>query len=274
MHKQRVITGLIAAPVLIFLVAKGGSWFFWLVGIVTILTMAEFYKIAWEFSGPAHLRFLPVLGGLSGFAMIMAAHSCNPSLILVLLFANLIVPGFLLVLFFADNPAIMEKGKTHILALVYIPIPLAMAVLMRGGQNGTAWIFLILLVIFGGDIGAFYAGRTFGKNKLAPKVSPKKTWEGAIGGIAANILVGLIHSRIFLPHLPLWGSILFFILIGATGQIGDLFESGFKRNAGIKDSGGLLPGHGGFLDRIDALLFALPPAYLYFSLYAVHSCTP
>jgi phosphatidate cytidylyltransferase len=107
-----------------------------------------------------------------------------------------------------------------------------------------------------------------GRHKLNPAVSPGKTIEGAIGGLAGNILVGSIAKFFFLPALS-WGpSILFFLAAGLAGQVGDLFESEFKRASKIKDSGGILPGHGGFLDRIDALLFASPVAY-FFKVYII-----
>jgi phosphatidate cytidylyltransferase len=108
-----------------------------------------------------------------------------------------------------------------------------------------------------------YTGLLLGRHKLCPAVSPKKTIEGSVGGLAANILIGSIFKAIFLPELP-WGACLvFFVLIGASGQIGDLFESIIKRSSNIKDSGTILPGHGGFLDRADAAMFAAPVAYYY-----------
>lgn len=117
--------------------------------------------------------------------------------------------------------------------------------------------------MFAGDIGALYAGTYLGRHKLCPSVSPGKTIEGSLGGLAGNVVVGAAIKLIFFPRL-LWGeSILFFLILGVVGQIGDLYESEFKRAAGVKDSGVILPGHGGLLDRIDALLFALPVAYFF-----------
>ena len=108
-----------------------------------------------------------------------------------------------------------------------------------------------------------YAGSFLGKHKLCPAVSPGKTIEGSVGGLIANLGAGAIFKYFFLPAYS-WGlSLLFFISVGIAGQIGDLFESELKRSAGIKDSGGILPGHGGILDRIDALLFAAPVAWFF-----------
>jgi phosphatidate cytidylyltransferase len=140
---------------------------------------------------------------------------------------------------------------------------LSHAVLLRGDPDGAAWIFFLLTLVFLGDIGAFYAGSYLGKHKLCPSVSPGKTVEGSVGGLAANIGIGTVFQFFFLPSLS-WGtSILFFLCAGIAGQIGDLFESEFKRFSGVKDSGVILPGHGGILDRIDALLFAAPVAYFF-----------
>ena len=125
------------------------------------------------------------------------------------------------------------------------------------------WIFLLLGIIFIGDISAYYVGSYLGRHKLSPAVSPGKTVEGALGGVTGNLLAGAIGKYFFLPNLTWAPAILFFLVAGIAGQFGDLFESEFKRASRIKDSGGILPGHGGFLDRIDALLFASPVAYLF-----------
>jgi len=119
---------------------------------------------------------------------------------------------------------------------------------------------LIFCVVAAGDIGAFYVGTCWGKHKLCPLVSPGKTVEGSLGGLASNLAVGYIVAYLLLPSLPPVKAAVFFIALGVAGQIGDLFESMLKRSAGVKDSGNLLPGHGGLLDRIDSLLFAGPVA--------------
>jgi phosphatidate cytidylyltransferase len=134
--------------------------------------------------------------------------------------------------------------------------------LIRSAESGAGWIFLLLLIVAAGDTGAFYSGTYLGRHKLCPWVSPKKTIEGSLGGLAANIIVALVFKTILLPSLAVLPCIVFAVVIGIAGQVGDLFASEFKRSAGIKDSGTLLPGHGGFLDRLDALLFASPLAYL------------
>jgi phosphatidate cytidylyltransferase len=145
---------------------------------------------------------------------------------------------------------------------VYIPVFLSFLVLIRLDESGAQWIFLILCIVAAGDTGAFYTGTYLGRHKLCPWVSPKKTIEGSIGGLAANVIVALVFKAMLLPSLAVLPCVVLSLVIGIAGQIGDLFASEFKREAGIKDSGTLLPGHGGFLDRLDALLFASPLAYL------------
>ena|ERR1051326_8935721 len=125
------------------------------------------------------------------------------------------------------------------------------------------WLMFGLLVNWTGDIGAYYIGRRFGKHKLAPRVSPQKTWEGSAGSLITSILLGGGYLLRFIPEVPIGPAIGVTILGNAAGQIGDLAESAMKRGAGMKDSGSILPGHGGFLDRVDSTLFSLPVIYLY-----------
>ena len=114
-----------------------------------------------------------------------------------------------------------------------------------------------------GDSAAFYVGRTLGKHRLAPRVSPKKSWEGSAASVAASMLFGWLFLRWTLPQVPAWHAIPLAAAGNVAGQVGDLVESAIKRGAGVKDSGTILPGHGGFLDRVDSTLFALPVVWLY-----------
>ena len=117
-----------------------------------------------------------------------------------------------------------------------------------------------------GDIGAYYVGRTFGKHKLAPRVSPKKSWEGSVASVVTSGLVGTLYLQRFVPGVPLRHAIALTVAANIAGQFGDLAESAMKRGADVKDSGAILPGHGGFLDRVDSTLFALPVIYAYLML--------
>jgi phosphatidate cytidylyltransferase len=118
-----------------------------------------------------------------------------------------------------------------------------------------------LIVSWVGDIGAYYVGRSFGRHKLAPRVSPKKSWEGAAASVVTATLIGAFYLVYFQPKVSLVEAILLTSLANAIGQLGDLCESAMKRGAGVKDSGTILPGHGGFLDRVDSSLFVMPVIY-------------
>ncbi len=200
--------------------------------------------------------------------MVASAYVYPPEVLAVVLGLNIIVSAMIILSYFNSAPRVIDSLRVQIHGLIYIALPLTLLVVLRNGTEGMAWIFFLLLIVFAGDTGAFYVGTYFGRHKLSASVSPGKTIEGAVGGFAANILVGGIFKFFLFPHLS-WGiCIAFFIAIGAAGQLGDLFESALKRMSGVKDSGSILPGHGGILDRIDALLFAVPVVY-FFRIYAL-----
>lgn len=125
------------------------------------------------------------------------------------------------------------------------------------------WLMYGLALNWVGDIGAYYVGRPFGKHKLAPRVSPKKSWEGSIASVVTSGVLGTLYLQLFVPGVSLAEAIALTIAANIAGQVGDLAESAMKRGANVKDSGVILPGHGGFLDRVDSTLFALPVIYGY-----------
>jgi phosphatidate cytidylyltransferase len=154
----------------------------------------------------------------------------------------------------------------QVTGLVYVPFLLGHLILIRDWNKGIIWAFFVLAVLFAGDTAAYYVGKAFGRHKLSPNISPGKTVEGALGGLAANLLVGLLFKTWWLPELPWSFCVGLVVLLGVVGQVGDLVESMLKRSVDSKDSGGVLPGHGGVLDRVDGLLFAAPALY-YFKTY-------
>lgn len=263
MHLKRWITGLIALPFLIFLVYKGGLFFAALVSAAALVALWEYYRML----PGAMARRMPgaiVWWGYGiGLALIWAAHLRGTGPVTILLAINLLVIALISLFRFKSDPSVLEVVAAQIQGIIYIPLLLSFLILIRQGSSGMIWIFILLAIIFGGDTGAYYVGSYFGRRKLNPAISPGKTIEGAIGGLAANVIVGGLAKFLFLPGLPWAASILFFIAVGIAGQAGDLFESELKRSSGIKDSSGILPGHGGILDRIDALLFAAPVAYIF-----------
>jgi phosphatidate cytidylyltransferase len=262
-HKQRWITGLIALPFLIALIAFGGAAFGLLVAAASVVALWEYYPIAFASQMGRPLTLMRWLGLISAPLMVLAAFTGGAGSVMAVLGLNLMAAGGVCIRFSDAESDLFAIAGQHLLALVYIPLTLTLLVLIRSGTDGAAWVFMLLVIVFAGDIGAFYVGSLWGRHKLCPTVSPKKTVEGALGGVAASVACGMIFRWLALPQLPIEGCLLFFILTAVVAPAGDLFESVIKRRSGIKDSGGILPGHGGILDRIDALLFAVPLAYLF-----------
>jgi phosphatidate cytidylyltransferase len=269
MHLNRWLTSLLLLPVIIFLIIRGGAPFFILIGAVCVVSLWEYFSII--FHGRPKNKVMIHAGLVLGFFMVLAAHQGSVAGLLWLLSLDLLVCAVASIAMSKPQTSLIESVPRQIHGMIYIPLFLSLLVLLRNQGNGASWILMILCVIFAGDTGAFYVGTYLGRHKLIPWISPGKTIEGAVGGVAANIAVGSLINYFF-PLLP-WGmsmqtlpwglSIAFFVAIGLVGQLGDLYESQFKRAADIKDSGNILPGHGGILDRIDALLFAAPAAYFF-----------
>ncbi|MBW2411295.1 MAG: phosphatidate cytidylyltransferase [Deltaproteobacteria bacterium] len=263
MHLKRWITGLTALPFLIYLIYKGGVPFVLLVTVGGLLSLWEYFRIVFSSEEGATFNIFVVWGFVLVGAIIWAAYLKGPDLVMLLIACNLLFSALFSLFKYKDDPQVMESIKKQIQGIIYIPVLISFLILIRNDSQGMTWIFVVLSIVFAGDITALYVGTFFGRHKLCPAVSPGKTIEGSAGGLLANIIVGAIGKHFFLPQLS-WGlSILCFIAICVAGQVGDLYESELKRSSKIKDSGGLLPGHGGFLDRIDALLFAAPVAYIF-----------
>jgi phosphatidate cytidylyltransferase len=262
MHLKRWITGIVALPFLVFLIARGGAYFVVLIGVVYLLSMWEYFRIVSDAKEKV-VSVIMIVGFLAGALIILSASGSSFELISGMIALNMIICGLISIPQYKKNPLVLETMKKQVQGIIYIPLLLSFLVLIRNQADGMIWIFLILAVIFAGDTSAYYFGSYLGRHKLCPAVSPGKTIEGSIGGLAANLFVGSLIKIFFLPVLPWVLSLLFFLVIGIAGQAGDLFESMLKRSSKVKDSGGLLPGHGGFLDRIDALLFAAPVAYFF-----------
>lgn len=270
---------MVTLPFLVLLICKGGRFLFAiLIGIVSLLALWEYCRIVFPTqsgptpSGPAnHAREgksfstfnIQLLAFIMGPMIIWAAYRNSCEIISGLISLNLIIAASLSLPRFNFDSLVPEIVIKQALSIIYIPLFLSYLILLRNDSAGSIWILFLLSIVFAGDIGAFYVGSYWGRHKLCPAVSPAKTIEGSIGGLVAILGVGSLFKYFFLPVMP-WGkSVLFFIFLGIAGQIGDLFESELKRAAHMDDSGRILPGHGGILDRIDALLFAAPVAFFF-----------
>ena len=264
MHLKRWVTSIVLLPVLVLLILKGSSFLFAMfVCIISFLALWEYFRIT---SGTGNRR---MQNGFLLFGFIMcpvimwAAYEKSFKIILGIIVFNLIFSSLISLYHYKSDSSAPETVIKQVFGIIYIPVFLSCLVFIRNTADGVIWIFALLSIIFAGDTGAYYIGTYFGKNKLCPAVSPGKTIEGSVGGLAANLGIGAILQYFFLPLHSWIAGIFFFIFIGVAGQIGDLFESELKRSANIKDSGTILPGHGGMLDRIDALLFAAPVAFFF-----------
>jgi phosphatidate cytidylyltransferase len=247
---------------LVLVIGKGGKAFFALfVGLVAAVGLLEYYALVLSRETTA-TKVAGLVLGSTLFVSFYAGIQVVP-VVLVLVFL-----GCALISLTRFDPQTPESEMLykHVTGLVYIPFLLGHLVLIRNWDKGVTWIFFLMTVVFAGDMAAYYIGKAVGRHKLWPSISPGKTMEGAVAGLMANVLVGSLFKPLCCPEFG-WGYWFALILvIGTLGQTGDLVESMLKRSVHLKDSGKILPGHGGLLDRIDAMLFAAPALY-YFKTY-------
>ena len=262
MHLKRWITAIVAVPLIFFLVFSGSPILLsFILIVVAIIALWEYFRIIFK----GHQRLIYYLAQpayVLAIAIIIAAYFNHLDWVLLFLCLDVLFAGMVSMPMFKSNPNVPDFIAKQVLSVVYIPTFLSFLVLLRNGREGVGWVFFVLCVVAAGDVGAYYIGSYFGRHKLCPAVSPNKTIEGALGGICANLLIGFIFAFLFIDGLSWPLALIIAVIVGITGQLGDLFESQFKRASDIKDSSSLLPGHGGMLDRIDALLFAAPMTYI------------
>lgn len=258
--KQRILTGVVILPLLVLFIAYASTfWFAGLVGVATLLALLEFYDIAL----PGDRRLEVVSAALAGTVLIpVLIRSGSWGLPCALAFFLLFF-ATLFLFRFRDLTTVVGQLTLVIFGFLYIPLLLGHLALLRGLPFGRSWVFFVLLVAMCGDTAAYFTGITCGRRKLYPAISPNKSVEGAAGGLAGSLGGALIAHFTFFTTLGLGHTVFLGVLLGATGQVGDLFESMLKRGFGVKDSGRLFPGHGGILDRLDSLLFVFPVAYYY-----------
>lgn len=255
---KRLITAAVALPVLLALIVKGGiPLFAALIFVVSFTGLIEFYRMA-----------LPERKVESGVAALLGALlSLVPlfdrSAFLPVLTALVLISALTLLFRFREIHEAAREWATLAAGLLYVPLLLSQILLLRAEPSGELWILLVLLIVMSGDSAAFYIGTAFGRNRLYPAVSPKKSIEGSLGGLAGSLAGAFLAKFTFFPGLSVADCIITAVVLGLLGQLGDLFESLLKRSCGVKDSGTIVPGHGGILDRIDSILFAAPVAWWY-----------
>ncbi|MFO1463743.1 MAG: phosphatidate cytidylyltransferase [bacterium] len=258
----RIITGLIlaAAVVLLILFLPALPLKLVIAGIAA-LALHECARMVLPPHPTSSQGFTVLLGTGLCLAVMFAPHDFRT---LIVALPVTLMASFVFYLWRRHSVEIvLGQVSLTFMTVVYCGLMLAFLGLIRDLPNGSSWLFLVLAATFGADTGAYLTGRTIGRHKLAPHISPGKTVEGLFGGVAMSILWALgtkyLLSRDILVRDCLWVG----LGVGLLGPLGDLSESMMKRSVGVKDSGNLIPGHGGLLDRIDALLFTSPIVYYY-----------
>ena len=258
----RVISALILGPAVLLVITYAPPLYFLIgLGAVGTLCLYEYLRLVRNMglTGQAwfgYAAFWALLGGMYLKWFPVAA-----------LLSAVLVAGFMAAMW--RKSPLKERAlglMANMLGVVYLSFLLYPAIALRfdfGEALGLHWVFLLFAVVWVGDSMALVIGKTLGRTPFASSISPKKTNEGAIGGLVAGVAAGVLLQQFVLTDLPSGHVIAVAFLAGAFGQLGDLAESMLKRAAEVKDSSGIIPGHGGVLDRIDSLLFAFPVAYLY-----------
>jgi len=208
---------------------------------------------------------LPVVLCLLVAAFILAAFVLEPISVEMGVFVALLLIPASYVFMQGSLDEALPSSAIAVMATLYVGMLGGSLIRMRGDfpGDGPKLIFFLLLVVWLGDAGAYYTGKTFGRHKLSPRISPKKTIEGLAGGILTSVITAVIIHFTFFPNFPLLHAIIAGVILSCSGVVGDLAESMWKRSADVKDSGTLIPGHGGFLDRFDSIFFTAPILYTY-----------
>jgi len=257
----RIATAVVLLPLVVWLLLVGGWPFAVLLGVASGLCAVELNRLPVPDGEPRAPWVGLVASALAAFLIPLCAGGAAFAPVAIL--AGLVVVAFVDSLFFERQlPRAPLRVGLAVLGAAYPGLALASLVQLRSAAQGLGWIALCLAGTWMNDTGAYFAGRTLGRRKLYPRISPSKTWEGAVGGLVASIAGALVVRAFLLPGIPWAAAAAIGAGCGIFGPLGDLSESMLKRAFDKKDSSHLLPGHGGLLDRIDALLFNAPFVWL------------
>ncbi len=268
MLRKRVITALWVVPVVIAAIWFDAPlpWFTLLAVVWGALAVWELYRI----TGVTRNVPLAVFGVIWTLLFLLMPHygSALGRVVgspLPLLLTSAVVLSLLLLVFSPRREGAFAAWAWMLAGVLYVGWLLSHLVALRI-VGGAAWLYLAVLATFASDTAAYGIGKGFGRHKLAPQISPAKTWEGAVGGLVGAVVIALLFTLRTPLQLPIGyaEAVLLGLLISVFGQLGDLAESLLKRSTGIKESGGLMPGHGGMLDRLDSVLFAGVAVYIYY----------
>jgi phosphatidate cytidylyltransferase len=267
MLKHRVITAAVGVPLIILAIWFGDPWITIFVAAAALAGSYEFYHMA-NFDRREPLLYLGLLWTL---ALVLSPHYRNPDLLPMVITAAILV-SLVCSLIRPSREKAFHQWAWTIAGALYVGWMLSYWLNLRGLEDGRNWVYLAMLTAFANDTTAYFVGRARGRHKLAPAISPAKTREGAIGGLAGAVIAAvviamvlkLISAELGAPFsFRYWQIIVMGLLVGLVAQLGDLVESLLKRQTGVKESGNLLPGHGGVLDRFDSLIFVGAVVYYY-----------
>lgn len=248
---RRVLSAALLLPLFLAVVVWGPPWLFALI-VLGVVGLAQ-----WEFAalfrraGVAASPLLGVGGGLVVTASFLVPDAVPMALALVVL-------GVLGASLAGGPPIAWQPSAVTLLGICYVGFLLGHALWLRNVPSGMEWVLFLVAVTWCGESAAYAVGSAFGRHRLAPRLSPRKTVEGAAGQLVAAVVVAAIAQPILLAEWPWWEVVGLGAVLGVVGQVGDLVESLLKRSVGAKDSGAAIPGHGGILDRVDGLLFCTP----------------
>ena len=261
----RELTALIVLPFAVWIVGWSHLYVFdATIALISLLALHEFLALGTRkgYDMPIVLCMLIMLFIIAAF--ILESVSVEMGMFVTLL----VIPGSYVFRRSSVEDA-LPSSAVAVLATMYVGMLGGSMIRLRsdfGPVIGPNLIFFLLLVVWLGDAGAYYVGKRFGKHKLSPRISPKKTVEGLAGGVITSVITAIVIHLTFFPQIRLMHAIVLGIVLSISGVIGDLAESMWKRSAAVKDSGTLIPGHGGFLDRFDSILFTAPILYVYWAL--------
>jgi phosphatidate cytidylyltransferase len=258
----RELTAAVLAPLTIWIIGWSNQWVFNIaIAIIAVLALYEFLALGRNkgYNTPVILCILITLFIIAAFIVEEVSVEMGMFVTLLVIPASYVFRNDSL-----DNA--LPSSAIAVLATMYVGMLAGSLIRLRNDfPVGPKLVFFLLLVVWLGDAGAYYTGKKFGKHKMSPRISPKKTIEGGIGGVITSIVTAVVIQLTFFHEIPLVHAIAVGIVLSIAGMIGDLAESMWKRSAAVKDSGTLIPGHGGFLDRFDSILFTAPILYVYWA---------
>jgi phosphatidate cytidylyltransferase len=253
----RAASAVVLAPVVLYCIWRGDLWLLGLLLIALVIGLHEALGLLLQ--NPFERRIQGLLGaamlGALTVSMMADAPAWQPLAAMALW---LCISGLCFVVRPLPIESVGGRWAASIFAPIYVGLPLLCLGALRGHPDGVAWLVLAMAGTWLNDTFAYAAGRLFGRHKMHPTVSPKKTWEGFAGGVVGSVAAAFAVRHFMLPELAVHHALLFAAVLGVLVPAGDLAESLLKRAAGAKDSGNVIPGHGGLLDRVDSLLFAAP----------------